>query len=101
MIEPVSNITIQIIPEDTSQLGHLMAFDEAFEVFVERNKVYNDLWREDGIEGLVAHCKHKILRIGATQRIDDAIDLVNYSLFLLRLAMEEEDNARKGEDDAS
>jgi hypothetical protein len=67
------------------------AFEEAFEVFQERNLRYEDLWKDEGtIDDLLHHVKHKSLRISRDAQVDDAIDLVNYSIFILRWLIEEE-----------
>lgn len=64
------------------------AMDIAYGKFLERNRVYKDLWKQDEMDGLIAHVKHKTLRIANTEdpasRLDDAIDLINYSVFILR-----------------
>lgn len=60
--------------------------------FVERNAKYKDLWKEYGIDDSMLHIKSKAARIqrlvaedGLGADIDDAIDLINYTGFFVRL----------------
>lgn len=80
--------------ETDSERKHAEHMGLAFEKFAERNEVYKDLWKDDDIEGTVAHVKHKAMRVGRLtdpeSMIDDAIDLVNYAVFLLRLVTGDE-----------
>jgi hypothetical protein len=65
---------------------------EAMDKFVERNAKYKDLWQEYGIDDSLLHIKSKAARIvrlvaedGLSADIDDAIDLINYAVFFIRL----------------
>ena len=78
-----------------SELEQMVVFLECFELFREKNKTYQDLWRVDGWIGIVHHIRHKSLRIWrlfgrhqddeAIPKDDDAYDLINYLVFFLRL----------------
>lgn len=69
--------------------------DEALDKFVERNRVHQDLWAEDGVAGSVQSAYSKIMRVRSmaerattpeqmAQLRDDAIDGVNYLVFAIR-----------------
>lgn len=81
--------------ETESEAQQIFAFGLAYTIFRQRNAVYKDLWKEDEIAGLIAHVQHKAKRVErlseipglADNAIDDAVDLVNYSLFLLRMVV--------------
>lgn len=70
--------------------SQLQVLGEAFEKFQERNAKYKDLWKEGGVSDSVHHIHHKATRvrvIGSTDpgaAIDDAIDLLNYTVFFVR-----------------
>jgi hypothetical protein len=74
------------------QFGVLM---DAFEIFLERNKDRQDLWREAGWEDSALHVKSKGMRVGQAAildslrvnpgvRLDDAYDVINYAAFFIR-----------------
>lgn len=70
---------------------------EALDKFEERNGHYQDLWKDGGLDDNAHHCDHKARRIKSAllrwptdpTRLaivrDDAIDLINYAGFVIRL----------------
>ena len=70
--------------QEQSEELQLETQDLAFEIFCERNAKYGDLWAKEPLEDLLHHVKHKSLRLRENPQLDDALDLVNYSLFIAR-----------------
>lgn len=72
--------------------------DEALDKFVERNAIHQDLWREDSVVGMAQAIKSKSFRVFGQasimtsaaepdvvdQIVDDALDGINYLVFLIR-----------------
>lgn len=74
---------------------------EPFEIFLEKNAVYQDLWAQHSQQDKAHHIKHKALRLEmlmagvptgespSPEQVaameDSALDLINYAVFLLRL----------------
>lgn len=58
---------------------------ETMRVFQQKNGKYKDLWQEYGIEDLGLHLRSKSSRVERAQDPEDAIDLINYSVFMVRL----------------
>lgn len=75
---------------------HQVILGEAFEKFVERDRHYQGLWRKRGWRDSLHHIESKsqrIVHLGQLQvyehsdllvAVDDALDLINYSAFLIR-----------------
>lgn len=75
---------------------HLQFLMRVFMKFVERNAVYDDLWRGDTSGEQAGHLRHKAVRVysmltGAKRHsvskeniIDDAVDAANYAGFVVR-----------------
>lgn len=66
---------------------------DAYGVYLERNARYTNLWRQYGARDTAHHCRSKALRVGAELSkdkasddydLDDAYDLINYSVFTIR-----------------
>jgi hypothetical protein len=66
---------------------------DAFDLYLERNGRYADLWREYGARDTAHHCRSKVLRMERELSkeltpedydLDDAHDLINYSAFTIR-----------------
>jgi hypothetical protein len=80
------------IEASETNLRQLAILVRAYYKFVERNAKYKDLWAEYGIDDSLLHIKSKAARIvrlvaedGLGADIDDAIDLINYTVFFIRL----------------
>lgn len=79
----------EITDSDAKQFAILL---EAFDVYLERNARYRDLWKDYGAQDSAHHCKSKALRMYQDLMMntlgpfdpDDAIDLVNYAVFTIR-----------------
>lgn len=71
-----------------SDIDHMVVLFEAFEVMRERNSKYADLWMEYGARDSYEHMKSKFLRSNLAftypEDLDDAIDLINYTVFFIR-----------------
>jgi hypothetical protein len=76
----------ELKPGDADQLSY---FFEAFEIYLERNAKYKDLWAQYGIEDVMLHVRSKFSRLERTGDIDDALDLLNYTVFWIRLKKRE------------
>lgn len=78
-----------------TNVEHMSVLCDAMMLYVNRNEVYQDLWRVDGWMGIVYHIRHKSLRVyrlfsrhqdgDAIPKEDDVRDLINYCVFMLRL----------------
>jgi len=83
--------------------------DNAYQVFLERNARYKDLWQGDGVYGCLDLARHKFLRVihhadelqdavvaGNHEKAsqcqehleEDAVDAINYLCFVIRNARE-------------
>lgn len=87
--EILTMLGFQDSPTNIKQLDVLVL---ALEKFVERNADYQDLWQEYGIDDSLLHIKSKSARLerllktlGLAVDLDDAVDLINYTVFLIRL----------------
>ena len=84
---------------------HKAVLDEALDIYVERNSVHQDLWKQDGATGNLQHVRSKVLRVinqmgnvalsdGEEQKlyldqlVDDGLDAINYLAMLIRNARE-------------
>lgn len=66
---------------------------EAYRIYKQRNDLRMNLWMEDNCGELAQHCLSKSKRLAITSQpganktadfTDDALDLVNYSVFFVR-----------------
>lgn len=78
-----------------SERAHFSSLMDAFQIFMERNQVYEDLWQDYGWMDSLTHIRSKSLRLirkfwrdeapeDADGLLDDAYDLINYSVFFIR-----------------
>jgi hypothetical protein len=75
--------------EDTETNAEQMAvYLEAFEIFVERQSDYRDLWKASGSANNLMQAKSKVARMEVATaekvRVDSGIDLINYGAFFVR-----------------
>ncbi len=78
---------------DPSHTAVVNVYMEAVNVYLERNKKYEDGWREAGWETHRDQMRHKLGRLlrtyeGGEDGLDDAIDLINYTAFFIIQARE-------------
>jgi hypothetical protein len=78
------------------QLEHLSVLLSAFAVYVERNERHGSLWKKFGwmdsivsVRGKAARCVQQwygpqTLEGGPGADLDDAVDLINFAVFLIR-----------------
>lgn len=74
-----------------TNLEQLRVFAEALKIFHSRDKKYGSLWQQYPSETMLMHMQSKLSRCGANTNpcdMDDAIDLLNYTAFFIRLAPE-------------
>jgi len=80
---------------DEGDREHLEMMLEAFLLYKQKNAKYKNLWKVGGWWDSAHHIRHKGLRIGGllegfkedhnpSERIEDALDLINYCLFFVR-----------------
>jgi hypothetical protein len=83
-----------------TNLSQMREYLECMRVFIERNAVHNDAWKEYGAEDSAGHCRSKALRVKhhadkmagwdgipaelKAEALDDGRDLVNYGVFFVR-----------------
>lgn len=92
---------LDVLELDTREtnIQHMMVFIEAFSLFVQRNAMYGDLWREYGASDNLMHMRSKLARTEITHRkwleggedmpdtdsvLDSPLDLINYCTFFIR-----------------
>jgi hypothetical protein len=70
---------------------HSDVFDKAWGIYLERYNTYGDAWAEYPLEDALLHITSKAARVKAAAEtgnteaaIDNALDLINYSAFLVR-----------------
>lgn len=62
----------------------------AFEIYLDRQRTYKDLWAAAGSDDSARHCKHKAMRmeildeVYLAERRDTGLDLINYAAFFVR-----------------
>jgi hypothetical protein len=78
-----------------SNIEQMQVYLDAFDVFLERNSRYEDLWRDYGWMDNLTHVRSKALRLvrkfwrnnapeANDNMLDDAVDLINYTAFFIR-----------------
>jgi len=77
-----------------TNVQQMVVYLEAFELFVQRNSTYEDLWKDYGWMDTLTHLRSKSMRLvrkfwresPSTDKIllDDAMDLINYAVFFVR-----------------
>lgn len=102
----MADITPELLREETirrfiADMGHeatdtnikqVKTYMDAFDLFIERNAKYQDLWREYGWEDTLMHVRSKMQRMQLATKdnvepgevLDDAFDLINYGAFFIR-----------------
>lgn len=81
--------------ETGTNIEQMKVYIDAFEIFVERNERYEDLWKQYGWMDTLTHVRSKALRLVRKfwredpeqedeTLLDDALDLVNYATFFIR-----------------
>lgn len=85
-----------------TNVEHMKALLRAFEKFVERNETYDDLWKQETEAENASQFRHKALRVygiltgpkrlttAKEEIIDNAIDGINYAVFVIRKLKEKE-----------
>jgi hypothetical protein len=84
--------------------NHLQVLADAFTIYLERNESYKDNWRKMGWKGAIVRIKERADRLWDNlwdkpdaeikpKDLDDAIDLINFAVFLVRGAGKGETNA--------
>lgn len=81
-------------PVTETNVAQMRAYLEAFGIFVQRNSVYEDLWKSYGWMDSLTHVRSKAMRLvrkfwrdNPTEDetlLDDAFDLINYTVFFIR-----------------
>lgn len=76
---------------EREQFGVLM---DSFHLFVQRNSVYEDLWKDYGWMDTLTHIRSKAMRLVRKfwrddpteddSLLDDVYDLINYAVFFIR-----------------
>lgn len=88
--EAVKHLGLSAKPTTVEQMD---VFREALELFEQRNNSddgYSDLWKEYGWEDSLVHMRSKLRRVEqrfrnlTSQDLDDALDLLNYTVFFIR-----------------
>jgi len=73
---------------DDETLEHVGVLFEAVALYEEREKKYKGLWKEGGVADSLRHITSKSARVHAIGEgrtdLDDALDLINYTVFLIR-----------------
>jgi hypothetical protein len=81
-------------PEDDAHVEQFRVLMEAFDVFMERNARYRDVWKGSGYRGSLFDLRKKITRMWSVfwqghpdekaKECDDALDVINYAAFFVR-----------------
>ncbi len=89
--ELAENFLAEVMPNHSltmDDVEQFMTMMEAFEIYKERNDLRQNLWKQDNPGELAGHCISKAKRMCLTAVPgtfeDDALDLVNYSVFFVR-----------------
>ncbi len=92
---------LDVLELDTREtnIQQMMVYIEAFSLFVQRNAMYGDLWRQYGAEDNLMHMRSKLARTNVSfdkwkeggedmpeteHVLDSPLDLINYSTFFVR-----------------
>lgn len=91
---------LDVLELDTREtnIEQMMVYLEAMSLFIQRNALYGDLWREYGPEDSLLHMRSKLARaevthgrskgddadISEAELVDSPLDLINYSVFYIR-----------------
>jgi hypothetical protein len=91
--------TVQVTVHTESEAEQFDALHRAFEIFRERSATRGDLWAEFGADDALDWMQKKVLRVAHAKKmmkgccetmdievelVDDALDLINYTVFLIR-----------------
>lgn len=76
-------LDVPVTETNGDQMGVLM---EAMKTFGVKNEKYKDLWKDYGEEDILLHIKSKAARLMRAGDSEDAIDLINYAVFYVRLS---------------
>ncbi len=102
-MEPDTDITkaleaLGIEPTQTN-VEQMRVHVGAMNIFIERNTRYSDLWKKYGVKDSLSHMRSKLARTEHSYEaqgklfstdLDDAYDLINYTVFCVRNAMGDE-----------
>lgn len=80
-------VVIAIDDGTDSSYAQLRVLCEAEMIFDKKNKKYKDLWKqstEGQIGGLIQHKWDRVFALGIEATEEDALDMINYLVFLVR-----------------
>ena len=99
------------VEPSASAKRQLAVFARCMQIFNSRNQRYNDLWSSRGYKGSLFQMDHKMARVWEIfwdseqvptqihdefdENTDDVFDLINYCVFFLRNAQDENASGRK------
>ena len=98
-MEDQSNLATE---KSSEEAVHMEVLKTAYDVYLDRNEIYGSLWRKSGSQKNLVMMKHKMDRIkhiisynqNDPEFEDDVLDLINYSVFLLRCVQEERERSQ-------
>lgn len=74
--------------EDLASQDHMMVLLEAFDIYLERQVDYQDLWKASGSGDNLMQARSKVSRmeVATTEKVkvDSGIDLINYAAFYVQ-----------------
>lgn len=89
--EVVEHLGYEITETNVEQM---FTYLSAYEIFIQRNSVYEDLWKDYGWMDCLVHIRSKAMRLVRKfwrddpahdeALLDDVFDLINYSVFFIR-----------------
>jgi hypothetical protein len=95
------------VPDTPENRQHLGTLQRALAIYNQRGRTRGELWRDFGVEDKLHHIDHKAARVRGAAKllldpaqpadlrgealielVDDAVDLINYTVFLIIQAEE-------------